>query len=185
MHVAQARISVMRRKTALAHGGCSPVRHSRPSSPPLLARSQTLVTVQLFHWPVGLMDKASAPGAGDSRFESWASHRVFTPARTPYPWFPPPAGSPHSRAALCGWSAQKQVGQTETQALSLSLSLSLFLSLSLSLLTSLFLLSSSLSLSLSLSSPLSSSLSSSQQKMLNMYRFIHLLRAHSIMVNNR
>ena len=25
-------------------------------------------------WPVGLMDKASAPGAGDSRFESWAGH---------------------------------------------------------------------------------------------------------------
>ena len=23
-------------------------------------------------WPVGLMDKASASGAGDSRFESWA-----------------------------------------------------------------------------------------------------------------
>ena len=26
------------------------------------------------NWPVGLMDKASAPGAGDSRFESWAGH---------------------------------------------------------------------------------------------------------------
>ena len=26
------------------------------------------------HWPVGLMDKALAPGAGDSRFESWADH---------------------------------------------------------------------------------------------------------------
>ena len=25
-------------------------------------------------WPVGLMDKASASGAGDSRFESWAGH---------------------------------------------------------------------------------------------------------------
>ena len=25
-------------------------------------------------WPVGLMDKASASGAGDSRFESWADH---------------------------------------------------------------------------------------------------------------
>ena len=24
---------------------------------------------------VGLMDKASAPGAGDSRFESWADHK--------------------------------------------------------------------------------------------------------------
>ena len=26
------------------------------------------------NWPVGLMDKASASGAGDSRFESWADH---------------------------------------------------------------------------------------------------------------
>ena len=26
------------------------------------------------NWPVGLMDKASAPGAGDSRLESWAGH---------------------------------------------------------------------------------------------------------------
>ena len=25
-------------------------------------------------WPVGLMDKASASGAGDSRFESWTGH---------------------------------------------------------------------------------------------------------------
>ena len=25
-------------------------------------------------WPAGLMDKASASGAGDSRFESWADH---------------------------------------------------------------------------------------------------------------
>ncbi len=79
------------------------------------------------------MDKASAPGAGDSRFESWAGHRVFTLARTPYPWFPPPAGSPYSRAAFCEWSAEKKTGQTETQPLSLSLSLSLSLFLSLSL----------------------------------------------------
>ena len=28
-------------------------------------------------WPVGLMDKASAPGAGDSRFESWAGQLVL------------------------------------------------------------------------------------------------------------
>ena len=28
-------------------------------------------------WPVGLMDEASASGAGDSRFESWAGH-LFT-----------------------------------------------------------------------------------------------------------
>ena len=25
-------------------------------------------------WPVGLMDKASASGAGDSRLESWVGH---------------------------------------------------------------------------------------------------------------
>ena len=29
------------------------------------------------NWPVGLMDKASASGAGDSRFESWAGHLVM------------------------------------------------------------------------------------------------------------
>ena len=28
-------------------------------------------------WPVGLMDKASASGAGDSRFESWAGHMLI------------------------------------------------------------------------------------------------------------
>ncbi len=83
------------------------------------------------------MDKASAPGAGDSRFESWAGHHVFTLARTLYPWFPPPAGSPYSRAAFCGWSAEKKPGQTETQPPSLSLCLSL--SFSLSLFFSLFL----------------------------------------------
>ena len=33
-------------------------------------------TVALSYWPVGLMDKASAPGAGDSRFESWAGHSM-------------------------------------------------------------------------------------------------------------
>ena len=30
--------------------------------------------VPISQWPVGLMDKASASGAGDSRFESWAGH---------------------------------------------------------------------------------------------------------------
>ena len=29
-------------------------------------------------WPVGPMDKASASGAGDSRFESWAGQGVST-----------------------------------------------------------------------------------------------------------
>ena len=28
-------------------------------------------------WPVGLTDKASASGAGDSRFEPWAGHCGF------------------------------------------------------------------------------------------------------------
>ena len=28
--------------------------------------------LQATHWPVGPMDKASASGRGDSRFESWA-----------------------------------------------------------------------------------------------------------------
>ena len=30
-------------------------------------------------WPVGLMDKASASGAGDSKFESWAGHLFSYP----------------------------------------------------------------------------------------------------------
>ena len=29
---------------------------------------------KIVYWPVGLMDKASASGAGHSRFESWAGH---------------------------------------------------------------------------------------------------------------
>ncbi len=33
---------------------------------------------KVYHWPVGLMDKASASGAGDSRFESWAGHFMLT-----------------------------------------------------------------------------------------------------------
>ena len=36
-------------------------------------------------WPVGLMDEASASGAGDSRFESWAGHPC--PAFGPSRWF--------------------------------------------------------------------------------------------------
>ena len=36
------------------------------------------ISFELKHsrWPVGLMDKASASGAGDSRFESWAGHII-------------------------------------------------------------------------------------------------------------
>lgn len=35
-----------------------------------------------FRGPVGLMDKASASGAGDSRFESWAGHCFRRISRT-------------------------------------------------------------------------------------------------------
>jgi hypothetical protein len=44
--------------------------------------------VYLRRWPVGLMDKASASGAGDSRFESWAGHVMRVDPymrRTPLP----------------------------------------------------------------------------------------------------
>ena len=78
------------------------------------------------------MDKASAPGAGYSRFESWAGHRIFTRSRTLRPLFPPPTGTPYSHVALRGWSGKNVLGQTTNQALFssvyLSLSLSLFLS---------------------------------------------------------
>ena len=42
-------------------------RHSLVTEHHMLPRSST-------HRPVGPMDKASASGAGDSRFESWAGH---------------------------------------------------------------------------------------------------------------
>ena len=38
------------------------------------ANPQNIMCRRLIRWPVGLMDKASASGAGDSRFESWAGH---------------------------------------------------------------------------------------------------------------
>ena len=37
-----------------------------------LTDSDTVIHITV--WSVGLMDKASASGAGDSRFESWADH---------------------------------------------------------------------------------------------------------------
>jgi hypothetical protein len=39
--------------------------------------NSSLTHILLIPWPVGLMDKASASGAGDSRFESWAGHIVY------------------------------------------------------------------------------------------------------------
>ena len=41
-----------------------------------LRMSVTITLHTTIQWPVGLMDKASASGAGDSRFESWAGHIV-------------------------------------------------------------------------------------------------------------
>ena len=38
------------------------------------ANLENIMCRRLIRWPVGLMDKASASGAGDSRFESWAGH---------------------------------------------------------------------------------------------------------------
>ena len=46
-------------------------------------------------WPVGLMDKASASGAGDSRFESWAGHCSFA-----FPWTKSWAQQPEAAASI-------------------------------------------------------------------------------------
>ena len=40
----------------------------------LLLKTLHAQGLKLHNWPVGPMDKASASGAGDSRFESWAGH---------------------------------------------------------------------------------------------------------------
>lgn len=40
----------------------------------LIAKTLYSVWLAFVNWPVGLMDKASASGAGDSRLESWAGH---------------------------------------------------------------------------------------------------------------
>ena len=49
----------------------------------LLANGLSIIDtdIKLFKrkWPVGLMDKASASGAGDSRFESWAGQNHYLP----------------------------------------------------------------------------------------------------------
>ena len=42
---------------------------------PLLVVSMMHSYIFIF-WPAGLMDKASAPGAGNSRFESWADQKL-------------------------------------------------------------------------------------------------------------
>ena len=58
-------------------------------------------------WPVGLMDKASASGAGDSRLESWAGHgrccprqaaRCCPASRLSHPRCPPAVGR-HDRGS--------------------------------------------------------------------------------------
>ena len=41
------------------------------------ANLENIMCRRLIRWPVGLMDKASAPGAGYSRFESWAGQLVL------------------------------------------------------------------------------------------------------------
>ena len=41
-----------------------------------------MIKLKLVYWPVGLMDKASASGAGDSRFESWAGQLMCGVAST-------------------------------------------------------------------------------------------------------
>ena len=57
-------------KPAGANGGAWP-----PTDLPAVVQPQKVITVcRPLVWPVGLMDKASASGAGDSRFESWAGH---------------------------------------------------------------------------------------------------------------
>ena len=71
---------------AMDHGSCVPspghleywhseeeVAAPKRTSLPLHIEG-TSVCRRFSRWPVGLMDKASASGAGDSRFESWAGH---------------------------------------------------------------------------------------------------------------
>ena len=50
-------------------GLCPPTEDQAVGKP-----AQAMTACSLLVWPVGLMDKASASGAGDSRFESWAGH---------------------------------------------------------------------------------------------------------------
>ena len=88
--------------------------------------------MHLFRWPVGLMDKVSAPRAGDCRFESWAGHRIL------HLHAPRTLCSRHPLALRIltrpsvGGPGKKVFGQTTNQALFssvyLSLSLSLFIS---------------------------------------------------------
>ena len=61
----------------------------------------------IISWPVGLMDKASASGAGDSRLESWAGHgrccprqaaRCCPASRLSHPRCPPAVGR-HDRGS--------------------------------------------------------------------------------------
>ena len=57
------------------------------------------------NWPVGLMDKASASGAGDSRFESWAGQAF------------PGVGSRRSGSQTgLSWSCLKEIWEPKTES---------------------------------------------------------------------
>ena len=75
------------RRCATPHPGATPsaaqerTRHDHVALPGVEGRGNSSSFAIEFasgsacgYWPVGLMDKASASGAGDSRFESWAGH---------------------------------------------------------------------------------------------------------------
>ena len=95
------------------------------------------IMTQMFSRSVGLMDKASASGAGDSGFKSWADHcpylgRALSPSVCIFRLYVslaiPPAVSPYP----C-WSLSSSVSQSISLYCSLSFSLSLSLSFSFSL----------------------------------------------------
>ena len=54
---------------------------SGPAGAPTLMSGDLPFRLFIGKGPVGLMDKASASGAGDSRFESWAGHSRSSLAR--------------------------------------------------------------------------------------------------------
>ena len=66
-----------------------------------------LLSLSIFSWPVILMDKASASGAGDSRFESWAdqvcSYQECSARRSSSIQTPSPA--PSARTPVCRYGS--------------------------------------------------------------------------------
>ena len=62
--------------SAFALGFAFLAASSAPQDLPFVLALSNIKFVPETNWPVGLMDKASASGAGDSRFESWAGHCV-------------------------------------------------------------------------------------------------------------